>query len=169
MRYIKPVQLPPNPIILFDDRERKPWNFLASCWPMEKHRLKIGDYTVKGFEDLIAIEKKSGLEELLTNLGKKERPRFERFLLKLSEMPIKVMIIEQTYTMDNILKVLKLARKKSNGRCQLTTRTLTFWTAKITGFYGIPMIFLNKQTARVVVPEIIRQCLLRAQLERQKK
>ena len=168
MRYIKPPKLPANPVIVYDDREKKPWQFLADYWPMERQRLKVGDYSVKGYEDIIAIEKKSGLAELLTNLSKKERPRFEIFLQRLSEMPIKVIIVEQTYTMNNILKVLQLVRLKSNGQCRLTPRTLTFWTARIIGFYNIPMIFLNKRTTPIVVPEVIKQCLLKANLEMRK-
>ena len=60
-------------IILVDDREKKPYNFPGV--ETEEARLETGDYTVKGFEDRFAVERKS-LNDLATSVGN-NRDRFE--------------------------------------------------------------------------------------------
>ena len=71
MRYLKAKKIPKQFTVLMDDREKKAWDL---PYKVERKRLKTGDYTVKGFEDKIAIEKKSGLVELLNDLTAKYRP-----------------------------------------------------------------------------------------------
>lgn len=60
-------------IILVDQREKKPYDF-PGVETKEAH-LETGDYTVEGFEDRFAVERKS-LNDLATSVGS-ERNRFE--------------------------------------------------------------------------------------------
>lgn len=73
--------------IIKDTREQTGWDFLPTehCEGMEIGTLKTGDYTIKGSEDLICIERKCSVEEIANNLGKnyttfsKEIKRMESF------------------------------------------------------------------------------------------
>ena len=40
---------------------------------METGTLHTGDYTLKGFEDVVCIERKASVSEIATNLGKKKK------------------------------------------------------------------------------------------------
>lgn len=63
--------MPPKFVI--DDREKKPYQFSEPVTTTE--RLDVGDYTVEGFEDIFAVERKT-LDDLARSVGA-ERVRFE--------------------------------------------------------------------------------------------
>lgn len=128
-------------VILYDDRERKPWVF-PMPWPMKRKRLPAGDYTIEGYEDLIAIEKKSGLLELFGNLTGKDRVRFEKALLKLSKVPFNVLVIEDDYS--NYEAEFRQLKHNSKGRCMVNKSSLDCWLSKIAIEYSIPVLFIGK-------------------------
>jgi len=173
-----------KPVVLYDDREHKPWLFLQSDYEMKRKRLKCGDYTIEGYEDIVAIEKKSGIEELLNDLtGKyrptfvaiekksgieellndltgKYRPTFKRFLKKLSQYPVKCIIVEEAFTLDNICSAIRRIKKKSGNKMRLTVHTVLWWMAEITMSYGIPIIFIGspmQNTIRVLLERALRK------------
>lgn len=165
MRYIKKpkTKTPKSPLtILYDDREKAPWTFISDYWPMERKRLKVGDYIIKGFEDKFTLEKKSGILEILTDLSAPSRARFERFLEKLSAYPIKCIIVEETLSKSTIDRALKILYKKSRGKSKLTASTIYYWTAAITTKYNIPIIFVDKHTMKQVVVEVIKAAYQKA-------
>jgi len=165
MRYKKKPKLKPvEPmVILYDDREKRYWMFLQQYWPMRKQRLKVGDYTIQGLEDQVAIEKKSSLEELLNDLTMKYRPTFVRFLTKLSKVPVKAIVVEDS--LSNVAKALEKVRRKSGGRSRLTPETIYYWLAQITIKYKIPVIFTGNdwgtpvRVVRHLFMEAQRQCI----------
>lgn len=65
----------PKYTVIQDTREQKGWYFSEydKCNGMEQGSLKTGDYTLKGFEDMVCIERKFSVEEIATNLGKKKK------------------------------------------------------------------------------------------------
>ena len=157
-RYLKKKKQPAKKFtILYDDRERKPWMFLQERWQMERVHLKVADYTIQGFENQIAIEKKSGLAELFTDLTAKYRPTFVRFLKKLSEYPIKCIIVEQPLTNPGIYSTLNILRKKSRNKIKLTPDTIFYWTSVITIEYNISMVFTDKTSVRQIVPVVFEE------------
>lgn len=160
-RYKKKPKLASNDItIVYDTREQRPWLFLSKRWPMKRKHLKVGDYSVEGYEDVIAIEKKSGINELLSNLTGKERPRFERFLKRLSKYPVKAIVVEEPFIQYNIrMNIVKL-RKISASR--LTIDTVYYWTAKIIAKYGIPIIFVSKDSRHSLVVHLIERAIEKA-------
>lgn len=163
-RYIR-KQKPVNTkdfTILYDDREKKQWKFLENTWAMKKTRLKCGDYSIEGYENIIAIEKKSGIGELLSNLTAGSRNRFKRFLKKLSRYPIKCIIIENELRSSSIESILTALRYRSNGRSQLTSDTVYYWVGEIMHIYGIPILFVDKQTAHKTLPFIFESAYRRA-------
>jgi ERCC4-type nuclease len=143
--------------IVYDDRENNPWLFLEKTYKMERKRLKVGDYTIKGYEKEIAIEKKSGLDELFSNLSAKTRPRFERFLKRLSNYSTKAIVVEQPFTHNSVgHAVWKLKR---NSHSQMTAKTIHYWTSKIIIHYGIPIVFIDARSRDPIVLSIIEHAI----------
>jgi len=99
---IEPYVVCPFTVIV-DTREQKPWHFLGFnadanqenrplIVPTERNALKTGDYSIKGMEDLITIERKSHSDAWSTFI--RERDRFERELERMSKMEFAAIIIE---------------------------------------------------------------------------
>lgn len=89
--------LPTKPTILVDSREKLPWQFDTDedFEAIEFCKLDAGDYSLKGMEHIISIERKANVDELFSNFTKnKERihAEFER----LKDHKIRVVIIEQS-------------------------------------------------------------------------
>jgi len=80
----------PQAVIVIDTREQLPYRFKEK--PVIFASLKAGDYSLKGFEDEIAIERKQ-LNDLFSSLGK-ERERFMKEMERLSSYTVKALIIE---------------------------------------------------------------------------
>lgn len=159
MRYLKNKKVPKQFTVLYDKQEKRPW---VLPYKMERVNLKTGDYTFKGFEKIVAIEKKSGLVELLNDLANGYRPTFERFLKRLSEYPVKVIVVEDTLSELSISRALIHIRKKSRGRARLTARSIYYWTADIAAKYGIPIVFVGKRAKMNLLPEIFRAAFEKA-------
>jgi len=68
-------------IIVIDNREKRPYEF-PGVETVQAH-LKTGDYTVQGFEDRFAVERKS-VNDLATSVGA-ERKRFEKEIQRAQE------------------------------------------------------------------------------------
>ncbi len=75
--------------IAIDTRERKPLKF---DHPNEKVTLATGDYSIVGFEDRVAIERKS-LNDLINTLIH-NRERFEKELERFRSFQFKCIIVE---------------------------------------------------------------------------
>lgn len=76
--------------VIRDDREKKPWSLPGV--EVGEGRLETGDYTVEGFEDRFAVERKS-LNDLATSLGN-GRDRFEAEIRRAQSMDEFVVIVE---------------------------------------------------------------------------
>ena len=78
--------------IVVDTREQAPW---FQGYPnVVVKKLDVGDYSLKGFEDEVAIERKS-VTDLLGCIGK-ERRRFERELERMRGYRFKALVVEGT-------------------------------------------------------------------------
>ena len=147
--------------IAVDDREKHPWGLWK---PAIVKRLPVGDYSIAGLEDKIAIEKKSGLAELLNDLTASYRPTFERFLRRLSTIPIKCVVVDEQLSEWRVHRALKIVKEKSRGKSQLIPRTIYYWLAEITCTYGIPVLFLDAATREEVLREIFRSAFEKARV-----
>ena len=110
----------------------------------------------------VAIEKKSGLVELLNDLANGYRPTFERFLERLSKYPVKVIVVEDTLSTLSVSRALTHVKRKSKGKSRLTARSIYYWTADIAAKYGIPIVFVGKRAKMDLLPEVFRACFERA-------
>ena len=65
----------PKYTVIKDTREQDGWFFSPydRCSGMEVSTMKTGDYTIKGYEDLVCVERKGSVTEIATNLGKKKK------------------------------------------------------------------------------------------------
>jgi len=88
----------PKPTVLIDTREKSPFDFSRfPNWIAEekRHKLDAGDYSLKGMEKLLSLERKS-LSDLITTVIQ-ERPRFFKMCEKLSQYRWRALLIEASY------------------------------------------------------------------------
>lgn len=86
------VTIKPSDItIIVDTREQTPFAFEEWGFNTEVGTLKTGDYTVKGLESQVVVERKS-LADLLGCIGK-GRQRFERELTRMKEFKSRAVVV----------------------------------------------------------------------------
>lgn len=86
----QPTQ-PTQPTILTDTREQCPLEFVTL--PSEKATLTTADYSAKGLEDILMIERKSVPDLVSTLFNKTNRPRFEKELVRMLAAPSRHLLI----------------------------------------------------------------------------
>lgn len=77
--------------LVVDTRERKPYEF-EDYSHVIKRKLDVGDYTLDGYEQTFAVERKS-LDDLANSLGT-DRDRFEREIVRAQTLKEFVVVIE---------------------------------------------------------------------------
>lgn len=82
-----------TPTIVIDSREQDPWSF--ANLRSERGSFTTGDYSIRGLEHLIAVERKS-LDDLLSCVGT-DRDRFKRELQRLKAYRFRALIVETDY------------------------------------------------------------------------
>jgi ERCC4-type nuclease len=86
--------------LLQDTREKEPWNFSWYTGHNETivQKLYPGDYSILGYEDLLAIERKRSVSEICVNLGKdKKRFRAELVDMKSYRYPYLICEFPESY------------------------------------------------------------------------
>lgn len=123
--------------IFYDDREKKGiWHIDHPKFRFVKKRLKTADYTIKGFMDRVAIERKAGWHEVVHNLKGKKRYAFEAYLEKLAKFEVPVFVIEDN--LSNIPKVLRGLKYTS-----LKNENIYHWVNKICMQLGIHLVCVD--------------------------
>ena len=82
-------------IVLRDTREKTGWDFKThdKCRAVVDWGLKTGDYTVRGLEKHLVVERKASTGELAMNLGKK-RSAFEAEIKRMDNFRWKYILCE---------------------------------------------------------------------------
>ena len=89
-----PAELPLQSLVaLVDSREQDPLDLQPLA--TERATLATGDYSLRGLEHVVAIERKS-LPDLLACVGR-ERERFDREVQRLLAYPIRALVVEATW------------------------------------------------------------------------
>src|SRR3990167_4316538 len=118
--------LKPEPItVVVDTREQMPYSFER----MIVGTLHTGDYSVQGLEDEVAIERKS-LIDAYGSIGQ-GRERFEREIVRLSEMKYAAIVIESN------LKEFLTPPAHSSLNPKSAIGSLLSWMVK----YKVPVIW----------------------------
>tara|TARA_R100001377_G_scaffold13612_1_gene6895 strand:- start:3225 stop:3710 length:486 start_codon:yes stop_codon:yes gene_type:complete len=89
-------------VVLKDTREKNGWDFALSkkCLAVARWGLKTGDYTIRGLEKELVLERKASTGELAMNLGKK-RKAFEAEMKRMSKFRWKYVICE--FSIDDLM------------------------------------------------------------------
>ena len=126
--------------IVVDSREQLPF------WPnLERKGLKTGDYSIKGYENRIAIERKS-LADLAGTLGK-GHARFRKELERAKNLDYFAVVVEGSRT--------ALERKEwyQSFRCKMHGYVLAKIVDTLDVKYGVHFIFCNgrEEAKRVIL------------------
>ncbi len=115
--------------IISDTREQQPYKFPEAT----EDALETGDYSIRGLEDQVAVERKTR-NDLLGCIGQ-DRERFERELERLSEFDLAVVMVE-----CNFRDMLNLPTWSELHEPQVFGSILS-WTAK----YGVVFFFAGSR------------------------
>lgn len=126
-RHSIPAELRPEDVTaIIDTREQLPLDLTPL--QTELGTLATGDYSIKGLEDFVAVERKS-LDDLLGCVGR-ERERFDREIQRMNAYPHRLLVIESGW----------LAIDRGEWRSQVTPlqvrNSILGWQAK-----GLPIHF----------------------------
>ena len=136
--------------VIIDSREQSPFAFHNEKYGVEKAvgTLSIGDYSLAGLEDHIAVERKS-LPDLVLCLGR-ERDRFERELQRGAALDAFCVVCEGSW--------LDLAQ--GNYRSQLKPHSACQSVAAFMARYRVPFLFAgSRAAAEYVCWSFLRQYL----------
>ena len=142
----------PKYTVIQDTREQQGWYFSEydKCSGMEIGTLKTGDYTMKGFEEMVCIERKASTSEIANNLGKKKKP-FQ------AEMDA-FLVLE--FSMDDLLNYPKNSNvpKSKMGYVRITGKYLLKCLIEYQVWYNVKVLFCdNKQNAFAVTNSIFKR------------
>lgn len=87
--------------IIIDTREQRPFDFTKYDVETVRAALPAGDYSLPGFEDRAAVERKS-LDDLIGCLKGENRERFERELARLRVYDLAAVVVEAS--LDDVSK-----------------------------------------------------------------
>jgi len=145
--------------ITIDSREQAPFTF--SRFPevnAERGTLPTGDYSTRGFEDLIAVERKS-LDDLIACLMGSNRDRFERELQRGSVMNVFAVVCEGSW------EDISRGRYHSQMKPQAALQSIIAFMVR----YRVPFIMAGSREAAEYITHGILQKYLREIEERYKQ
>jgi ERCC4-type nuclease len=137
--------------ITVDSREQEPFSFTGPRYEgttCEVGTLQSGDYTLAGLGDRVAVERKS-LQDLTMCLGR-ERPRFERELMRAAAFDAFCVVVEASWG--------DLATR--HYRSQLDPHSACQSVAAFSARYRIPFMFCgSREGAQYFCWSFLRQFL----------
>ncbi len=122
-------------ILLVDSREQAPFTF--ERWPdlqIQTAALPAGDYSLPGFEDRAAVERKE-LNDLVSCFMGDNRTRFEKELARARRYELFTVVIEAG------LEDLAKGNYRSNMKPQSALQTVTAFFVR----YSIPFLFCGNR------------------------
>ena len=126
-----PAEVKPEEFtVLIDTREQTPWDM--SPMQMERETLTTGDYTVRGLERVVCLERKS-LPDLLQCIGK-HRDRFERVVNRILAYPARALIVESSW------RLIESGDYDSQVHPNAVIGSLLGWTAM-----GLPVVMAGNR------------------------
>ena len=136
--------------IIIDTREKAAFDFLSQNGDIETERgtLALGDYSLAGLTDRVAVERKS-LADLVMCLGT-ERERFQRELMRAAALEAFAVVVEASW---QDLAAGKYRSKLSPGAGMASV--LSFMAR-----HRVPFLFAgNRENAEAVTVGFLRQYL----------
>jgi len=153
----------PSYTVIRDTREQPGhgWTFTAHspdhrsprCDGTLTNTLETGDYSLLGYTDILAVERKFAFSELWGNYSKAKRPAFEKEMERMSEMKHAYIIIESLFTPD----ILELSPPQfSKG---VPGKSMVRWLMSLSAKYGVKIIpagACGKKIAQMIFEEVVR-------------
>ena len=136
--------------VLIDSREKKAYDFLTQSGDIEIIRgtLAVGDYSLEGFQDKVAVERKS-LADLVMCLGT-ERARFAREMQRAAALESFAVVVEATW------QDLAEGRYRSGLHPASAAASVLAFMAR----YRVPFFFTgNRQNGEAATAGFLRQYL----------
>lgn len=140
--------------IICDTREQNPFYFDHARYngaEIERAALQVGDYSVAGFTDKIAIERKGGgLEDLVSCLMGSNRERFERELQRARALDVFAVVVEASF-LD-----LVHGRYRSEMSAKAAVQSVMAFQVR----WRVPFIWAgNRQAAELVTYSMLEKYL----------
>lgn len=115
--------------------------------------LSTGDYSLVGYTDILAIERKADFSELWGNYSSKKRQLFEAEMKRMSALKYSYIIIESSFTPDIMELSPPQFTKGVPGKSLI--RWLMYLSAKY-GIHIIPAGACGRKVAQMIFEEIVR-------------
>ena len=149
----------PNYTVIKDTREQNGWSFSQydKCAGMEIGTLHTGDYTLKGFEDVICIERKACASEIAMNLGRKKKP-FQAEMERMRDYEFSFMIRE--FTMNDLLRYPEGSRvpMRARSKVRVTGKYLLKCLIEFQLWYDTKILFCgDKNNAFIVCNSVFKR------------
>ena len=149
----------PNYTVIQDTREQDGWWFTEydKCDGMEVGTLTTGDYTIKGFEDVVCVERKGSTSEIAMNLGRKKAP-FQAEVERMKDYSFAFIVCE--FSMDDLLQYPEKSRVPRAARSQVkvTGKYLLKCLLEIQVCYNVRVLLCgNKNNAFVVCNSLFKR------------
>ena len=148
-----------NYTVIKDTREQDGWFFSPydKCEGMSLGTLHTGDYTIKGFDDVVCVERKASVSEIAMNLGRKKKP-FQNEMERMKDFQFSFIICE--FDMEDILKYPEGSRvpPKARSKVRVTGKYLLKCLMEFQIWYDTKIIFCgNKDNAFLVCNSIFKR------------
>jgi len=129
----------PKITVICDDREKHPWDedYLGPEFRLQRKRLLVGDYTLKGFECVFRIERKASWQEFASNIcTRKGRENLVKVLRGLSKFPYRYFIVQADFS--KIMRTRYFSRYTGGHDVQ-------DWLVSMSLEYGVPVLSLGNR------------------------
>lgn len=151
----------PEYTVIRDSREQKGWTFESHhperrpprCKGMTTHALETGDYSLVGYTDILAIERKADFAELWGNYSAAKRPAFEAEMERISKIKYAYIIIESLLTPD----ILELSPPQFvKGVPGKSMVRWLMWLSVKYGVHIIPAGACARKICQLIFEEVVR-------------
>ena len=145
--------------VIKDTREKDGWFFSEynRCAGMDIGTLHTGDYTIKGFEDVVCIERKACASEIAMNLGRKKKA-FQAEIERMRDYEFSFIVCE--FSMEDVLKFPEGSRvpRQARSNVRITGKYLLKCLMEFQIWYDTKIIFCgNKGNAFLVCDSIFKR------------
>jgi ERCC4-type nuclease len=122
--------------IIVDTREQHPWHF--DHHTVANQKLDTGDYSILGLEDVLCIERKSGIAELANNITEK---RFQDVIERMKKYKHAYILVECNYDQLMNYPIGSTIPKKLWSKIKISPGYILKFLNKLSIEYNIHVIF----------------------------
>lgn len=139
--------------IIVDTREQKPWSFEE--YAVAHHKLDTGDYSVKGLENILCIERKRNVAEIANNITES---RFDDVINRIKTFKYPFVLLE--FDLNNVFEypIGSTIPKKLWSKIRITPQFIVRHLIDLQIEHGIHVLFCgNSSNAERIALSIMRR------------